>query len=103
MPQDEQDNYLVMKHNYIELDKKLNSLYLLQMQEYKMEKGDFYGQVKSRDIFLKKSQQVWIKMRDADCDYETYESQSGTGFQTIYIKCLLDKTEERIKFLEDNY
>ena len=42
-------------------------------------------------------------MRDADCDYETYESQSGTGFQTIYIKCLLDKTKERIKFLEDNY
>ncbi|ELY7390578.1 hypothetical protein SOJ80_000744 [Cronobacter universalis] len=38
-------------------------------------------------------------MRDASCNYETYESRTGAGFQ-VYIKCLLDKTNERIRYLK---
>ncbi|MEH3827989.1 lysozyme inhibitor LprI family protein [Enterobacter roggenkampii] len=39
-------------------------------------------------------------MRDASCDYETYESKTGTVFSSIYEKCLLDKTNERIEYLK---
>jgi uncharacterized protein YecT (DUF1311 family) len=46
------------------------------MQKYKKEGGDLYGQALSKDIFLKKSQQIWIRFRDTSCDYETYESQT---------------------------
>jgi len=64
--------------------------------------GAFYGQNESRDIYLKKSQQAWIKIKDADCAYETYESKKGTGFQSIYLQCLLEKTNSRIEYLKRN-
>lgn len=100
--QDEQSNYLDIRSQYTQVDRELNELYSNQMQEYKKQGGDFYGQTVSKDNFLKKSQQAWIKMRDASCDYETYESQTGTGYQSIYTQCLCDKTNERIKYLKEN-
>ncbi|MBJ8380943.1 DUF1311 domain-containing protein [Citrobacter sedlakii] len=99
---DEQDNFNKVNENYLKADNELNSIYKIQMQQYKREGADFYGQKESRDIYLKKSQQIWIKMRDASCDYETYESRTGTGFSSIYTQCLLDKTKERIKYLKIN-
>jgi len=99
---DEESKYLEIKNKYTQSDRELNILYSNQIELYKNEKGDFYGQVVSKDIFLKKSQQVWIRFRDASCDYETYESQTGTGYQSIYTQCLLDKTKERIKYLKEN-
>ncbi|EMS0950808.1 DUF1311 domain-containing protein [Salmonella enterica] len=99
---DEQKHYNKVNSDYIKSDKELNKSYKIKIQQYKKEGADFYGQVESRDIYLKKSQQVWIKMRDASCNYETYESRTGTGFSSIYIQCLLDKTNERIKYLNQN-
>lgn len=100
--QDEQDNYLKIKNEYMKSDAELNGLYKSQMEEYKKEGGEFYGQDISRDVYLKRSQQAWIKMRDSSCDYETYESKTGTGFSGIYTQCLLDKTNQRIKYLKNN-
>jgi len=102
MSESEQGNYLKIKSLHDEADKKLNEMYTTQIKEYQKEGAEFYGQEKPRDIYLKKAQQAWIKMRDASCDYETYESQTGTGFSSIYEQCLLDKTNERIKYLKDN-
>ncbi|KAA8727060.1 lysozyme inhibitor LprI family protein [Ewingella americana] len=99
---DEEMNYLDIKNKYTQADHELNDLYTIQMQKYKKEGGDLYGQALSKDIFLKKSQQIWIRFRDTSCDYETYESQTGTGYQSIYTQCLLDKTIERIKYLKEN-
>ncbi|MEN4981333.1 lysozyme inhibitor LprI family protein [Erwinia billingiae] len=100
--QDEQFNYLKIKDEYIKSDAELNDLYKNLMIEYRKYGGEFYGQTDSRDVYLKKSQQVWIKMRDSSCDYETYESKAGTGFPGIYMQCLLDKTNQRIMYLRDN-
>jgi uncharacterized protein YecT (DUF1311 family) len=102
MSQDEQGSYKDIKIKYEKLDQELNELYKSQISEYKKEGGEFYGQDESKDIFLKKSQLSWIKVRDADCAYETYESQKGTGFQSIYLQCLYDKTNDRIKYLKEN-
>ncbi len=96
----EQFNYEKIKDAYSKADAELNSVYNKQIQEYKKEGAEFYGQSESRDIYLKKSQLAWIKMRDASCDYETYESKTGTAFSSIYEKCLLDKTNERIEYLK---
>lgn len=41
-------------------------------------------------------------MRDVSCNYEAYELQTDTGFAPIYEPCLLNKTNERIKYLKDN-
>ena len=99
---DEQGNFNKMNESYLTADNELNSLYKIQMQQYKREGAYFYGQKESRDVYLRKSQQIWIKMRDASCDYETYESRTGTGFSSIYTQCLLYKTKERIKYLKLN-
>ncbi|HGM6861243.1 TPA: lysozyme inhibitor LprI family protein [Serratia rubidaea] len=98
----EDDNYLKVKDKYSKADEELSSIYKSKMREYKREGAGFYGQNESRDVYLKRSQQAWIKLRDADCDYETYESKTGTAFSSIYEKCLLDKTSERIKYLNEN-
>lgn len=99
---DEQENFNKINESYLKADNELNSLYKIQIQQYKNEGADFYGQVESRDVYLKKSQQIWIKMRDASCNYETYESRTGTGFSSIYTQCLLEKTNERIKYLKQS-
>lgn len=96
----ERVNYEQIKDSYSKADAELNSVYRQQIQEYKKEGAEFYGQSESRDIHLKKSQLAWIKMRDAGCDYETYESKTGTAFSSLYEKCLLDKTNERIEYLK---
>lgn len=96
----EQINYEKIKGAYSKADTELNFVYNKQIQEYKKEGAEFYGQNEPRDIYLKKSQLAWIKMRDASCDYETYESKTGTAFSSIYEKCLLDKTNERIEYLK---
>lgn len=102
MSDDEEINYDSISKEYAKADAELNALYKKQINEFKDQGADFYGQKESRDVFLKKAQQVWIKMRDASCDYETYESKTGTGFSSIYKKCQLDKTNERIIYLKDN-
>lgn len=98
----EKDNYLKIKNEYFKADGELNNIYKEQIQEYKKEGAEFYGQSESKDIYLKKSQLAWIKMRDVGCDYETYESRTGAAFSSIYEQCLLDKTNERIKYLKGN-
>lgn len=102
MSESEHDNYLKIKSLHDEADKELNKIYLDQIWRYKKEGAIFYGQQKSRDVYLKRAQREWIKMRDVSCDYETYESQTGTGFASIYEECLLNKTNDRIKYLKDN-
>ena len=99
---DEQENFNKINESYLKADNELNSIYKIQIQQYKKEGAAFYGQVESRDVYLKKSQQIWIKMRDASCNYETYESRTGTGFTSIYTQCLLEKTNKRIKYLKKN-
>jgi len=96
----ERVNYEQIKNAYSKADAELNSVYKQQIQEYKKEGAGFYGQSEARDIYLKKSQLAWIKMRDASCDYETYESKTRAAFSSIYEKCLLDKTNERIEYLK---
>lgn len=98
----EQDNYLKIKSEHAKADSELNNIYRQQIQEHKNEGAEFYGQSESKYIYLKKSQLAWIKIRDTDCDYETYESRTGTAFSSIYEQCLLDKTNERIKYLNEN-
>jgi uncharacterized protein YecT (DUF1311 family) len=102
MSESEHNNYLKLKSLHDEADKELNKIYSDQIRGYEKEGAGFYGQQKSRDVYLKRAQREWIKMRDASCDYETYESQTGTGFASIYEQCLLNKTKDRIKYLKEN-
>lgn len=96
------NNYIIIRDEYKKAENELNEPYKKQITEYRQESGSFYGQKESKDVFLKKAQQAWVKMRDVSCDYETYESKTGAGYSSIYEKCLLDKTNDRIQYLKDN-
>jgi uncharacterized protein YecT (DUF1311 family) len=99
---DNLSDYQSIETSYRNADNVLNEVYKKQIEEFKSEGAGFYGQGISKDVFLKKSQIAWIKARDEDCKYETYEAQTGTGFSGIFKQCLLDKTLARIKYLKEN-
>lgn len=97
----ESEMYECFKEKLNEQDKLLNQTYNKLLNTYKSDGPLVLSNVPSKDVYLKKAQLAWIKTRDTSCDYETYESNGGTGFSTIYEKCLLDKTVERIQYLKD--
>lgn len=96
----EGEMYQCISDLYEKSDDELNIVYKKKMAE--LDSVNIHGEgadIKPVSFFLKKNQQAWIKMRDADCDLETYESMTGSGYGTIYKGCLLKKTNERLKFL----
>lgn len=96
----EEEMYQCISDLYEKSDGELNSVYKKKIAE--LDSVNIHGEgidIRPVSFFLKKNQQAWIKMRDTDCDLETYESMTGSGYGTIYKSCLLKKTNERVKFL----
>jgi uncharacterized protein YecT (DUF1311 family) len=50
---------------------------------------------------LKAAQQAWIKFRDADCEFESYQNKGGTIYPLVYSGCLTVLTQERSKRLRE--
>ncbi|KAF2391532.1 lysozyme inhibitor LprI family protein [Pseudomonas frederiksbergensis] len=78
-------------------DHALNTAYKTLIARYK-DNGLATNQP-SQDLILKKAQLAWIALRDASCDFETYESIGGSGFGTIHTACLLEQTQKRVEYL----
>lgn len=83
-----------------EADTELNSAYKLLTKRYKENGAPPISNVNTQDVYLKKSQLAWIKQRDTTCDFETYESITGSGFGSIYTECLLKQTQSRVDYLK---
>lgn len=71
-------------------DKKLNTMYQNVMKSLS----------NKRKEQLKKTQQLWIKYRDANCDFY-YEPDGGTMASISGANCVMDMTTQRAKELED--
>ena len=71
-------------------DEKLNDLY-----------KSLFQQVPNKH--LKKAELLWIKFKEADCEYMAYEVNEGKEFQSIYKACLINKTKTRIVDLKRSY
>ncbi|MFV9901123.1 MAG: lysozyme inhibitor LprI family protein [Rickettsia conorii subsp. raoultii] len=84
-------NYCVAAE-YKKVDKKLNQIY----QEILKHISDKQEQVN----LLKKSQNLWIKYRDADCEFRSFGVYGGSVYPMILLMCLTGKTEDRIKEFE---
>lgn len=48
---------------------------------------------------LKKAEMLWIKFKEADCDYMASEVNGGKEYNDIYTACLINRTKERISDL----
>jgi len=74
---------------YQAADKKLNQTYQAAIKR---------AAAPQRDL-LKKAQQAWIALRDADCKLMGSGTEGGTIQPMIINQCLTEKTAEREAFL----
>ncbi|SDH31170.1 Uncharacterized conserved protein YecT, DUF1311 family [Pseudomonas flavescens] len=80
-------------------DAELNTAYQSLLSRYEKNSAQSRSTAETQDIHLKHAQRAWIKMRDASCDFETYESKTGSGFGAIHTACLLKQTQDRVEYL----
>ncbi|WP_312981443.1 lysozyme inhibitor LprI family protein [Atlantibacter sp.] len=77
-------------------------------EEYKKADGELnaaYKKVftrasKEQQDLLKQSQNAWIKVRDADCNFIASGVEGGSIQPMIFSQCLADKTRERTAYLD---
>lgn len=74
---------------YQAADKKLNQTYQSAIKR---------AAAPQRDL-LKKAQQAWIALRDADCNFIGSGTEGGSVQPLIISQCLTEKTVEREAFL----
>ena len=74
---------------YQAADKKLNQTYQAAIKR---------AAAPQRDL-LKKAQQAWIALRDADCNFIGSGTEGGSVQPMIMSQCLTEKTVEREAFL----
>jgi uncharacterized protein YecT (DUF1311 family) len=68
-------------------DKELNTLYK--------------ALPKTKD--LKNAERLWIKFREADCNYMAKEVHEGKAYQVVEKACSINRTKERIADLKRSY
>lgn len=78
------------RREYLAADKNLNLV-------YKQIFSNLKGKEKQRLI---ETQSIWIKFRDANCDFEVYRSIGGTGYRGFLSNCLRRMTKTRTEELE---
>ncbi|MEH0885774.1 lysozyme inhibitor LprI family protein [Enterobacter sp. UNJFSC 003] len=74
---------------YQTADKKLNETYQAAIKR---------AAAPQRDL-LKKAQQTWIALRDADCAFVSSGTEGGSVQPMVMNQCLAEKTVEREAFL----
>ena len=79
------------QQSYQTVDKQLNQVYQQVISSIKGEQKQL----------LTTAQQVWIKFRDNNCNFETYLNRGGTGYEIFRNGCLERLTQQRTKDLRD--
>lgn len=79
------------QQSYQKADEKLN-------QGYKKVISTISGEQKQ---LLVSAQQEWMKFRDNNCNFETYASRGGTGYEIFRNGCLERLTKQRTKDLQE--
>lgn len=56
---------------------------------------------KEHQASLKSAQQAWLKFRDANCEFDSFENRGGTIHPVVYTSCLAAMTRARTKELRE--
>ncbi|MGB4984397.1 MAG: lysozyme inhibitor LprI family protein [Erysipelotrichaceae bacterium] len=85
--------------------KKLNECLDKELVEYDSKLNVLYSKLYSGDASkkLKKTELLWIRFKETDCDYIASEVNYGKDYTYIYKACLINKTKERIDDLRRSY
>lgn len=71
-------------------DSELNRIYNTR---YKVDGNNDY----------KKNELLWIKFKEADCDYMASRVNGGVEYQSVFLACLINKTKARIDDLNRSF
>jgi uncharacterized protein YecT (DUF1311 family) len=96
----ESDMAACFQHRLDRADAALNAAYRTLMARYKENGAPAGFTIGSQEDYLEKAQRAWTQLRDATCDFETYESMTGTGFGTLHTACLMEETQKRVDYLQ---
>jgi uncharacterized protein YecT (DUF1311 family) len=77
---------------YKKVDAELNRVYKQLMAKLEDE---------GAKTALKTAQQAWLKYRDLNCEFESYENKGGTIYPIVYTGCLSAMTTTRTKELRE--
>ncbi|KAF3890323.1 MULTISPECIES: lysozyme inhibitor LprI family protein [Nostocales] len=77
--------------SYEAADKRLNEVY----------KRVTSSLINEQKQILTSAQQAWIKFRDNNCNFETYGSRGGTGYEIFRNGCLERLTKQRTQDLQE--
>lgn len=77
---------------YKKVDAELNRVYKQLMAKFEDE---------GAKTALKTAQQAWLKYRDLNCEFESYENKGGTIYPIVYTGCLSAMTVTRTKELRE--
>jgi len=77
---------------YRKVDAELNRVYKQLMAKLEDE---------GEKAALKTAQQAWLKYRDSNCEFESYENKGGTIYPIVYTSCLSAMTNTRTKELRE--
>ena len=78
---------------YTQVDSELNGTFK-QLQA-------LHKDSKQKMAALKQMQLGWIKMRDAQCDFQSMNSAGGGGVAQTAMRCIVEMTIQRDKELQD--
>ncbi|WP_330110174.1 lysozyme inhibitor LprI family protein [Methylophaga thalassica] len=96
---DEKSMYDCLQQELKQAETKLSDVYDRLETRYKEDASELMDNPSQAD-YLAKAQDAWHQYRQTSCDFETYESRTGTGFGSIYTACLLEKTQQRTNYLQ---
>ena len=89
-PQGDVEVRACIRFRYETSDKRLNQVYNQLLAKLKGEERSL----------LVEAQLGWIKLRDNNCEFETYRSRGGTGHSGFLNECLDRMTKQRTAELE---
>lgn len=69
----------------------------------KMYKESLKTGTKKELELLKNAERLWMKFRDADCDFMAFAVNGGLEYQLILDGCLINKTKARIADLKRSF
>ncbi|MEW7107574.1 lysozyme inhibitor LprI family protein [Acinetobacter baumannii] len=72
-------------------NQKINSVYANYMKELNP----------TEKLQLKEAQRAWIQYKEKDCQFQSSPVLKGSLYPFVHNACLVEKTENRIKELQD--
>ncbi|MCY1408417.1 Lysozyme inhibitor LprI [compost metagenome] len=97
----EQQNYDCALYNKNTAERELNSAYADLLDRVKDQYAGKTAQVNEATARIKAAEQLWSKLRDADCAVETFQNDKGSkDFDIALNTCLAQRSDDRSEYLQ---